>query len=404
MINPPERGAQSGGISLQYRANTPEGTRDRLFTECRDRRQIQSRLTHLFRRRGYAEIITPETEFYDLFVQSGNPLPQEAMLKIIDRSGKICVMRPDCTIPIARVAATKLRDMVFPQRLYYNQTVFRSSGANQGGSGEIAQCGIELIGASGVKADMEVVAMAVDALRECGLEHFHIELGHADFFRGLAGQMEMEPDQAETMRQYIETKNFAALNDLLEPYRDRSAWRALHSLSRLFGDRSVLDEAQALTGGNEALDYLREIYALLDGAGYGGNLRFDLGLVHQIDYYTGLVFRGYAEGYGAAVLSGGRYDRLAESFGRSAQATGFSVDVDGVAACLPPARLPERTALIHFEKEYLAQAMAQVDMREPGTAELSPCGSLEKSRNLAREKGIPHLILVDGDGAREVPV
>ena len=131
---------------MYYTPNTPEGTRDRLFAECRDRRQVQSKLTHLFRQRGYAEIITPEVEFYDLFVKSGNPMPQESMLKIIDRSGKICVMRPDCTTPIARVAATKLRDMVFPQRLYYNQTIFRSSGANKGGNSEIAQQGTYTVG------------------------------------------------------------------------------------------------------------------------------------------------------------------------------------------------------------------------------------------------------------------
>ena len=77
---------------------------------------MQSALVELFRRRGYTEVITPDVEFYDLFVQSGNPVPQETMLKIIDRSGKIMVMRPDCTAPIARVAATKLRHLALPQR------------------------------------------------------------------------------------------------------------------------------------------------------------------------------------------------------------------------------------------------------------------------------------------------
>ena len=111
---------------MQYRINTPEGTRDRLFAECRDRRSVQTALADLFRRRSYAEVSTPEVEFYDLFLQSGNPIPQEAMLKIIDRSGKIMVMRPDCTTPIARVAATKLKALPLPQRLYYAQPVFRS--------------------------------------------------------------------------------------------------------------------------------------------------------------------------------------------------------------------------------------------------------------------------------------
>ena len=84
---------------MAYTIHTPEGTRDRLFAECRDRRDTQTALTDLFRRRSYSEVSTPEVEFYDLFLRSGNPIPQEAMLKIIDRSGKIMVMRPTAPPP-----------------------------------------------------------------------------------------------------------------------------------------------------------------------------------------------------------------------------------------------------------------------------------------------------------------
>ncbi len=81
------------------------------------------------------------------------------------------------------MAATKLKGQPLPQRLYYDQTVFRSGQAHQGGSIEIAQCGIEMIGAVGEKADLEIVVMAVDTLRACGMKRFHIEVGHAGFYR-----------------------------------------------------------------------------------------------------------------------------------------------------------------------------------------------------------------------------
>ncbi|MGN1004631.1 MAG: ATP phosphoribosyltransferase regulatory subunit, partial [Oscillospiraceae bacterium] len=174
---------------MNFVINTPEGTRDRLFAECADRRKVQNTLTELFAEKGYAEISTPEVEFYDLFVQSGNPLPQESFLKIVDRSGKIMVMRPDCTAPIARVAATKLKAVPLPQRLYYNETVFRSGQAHKGGSSEIAQCGVELIGAAGQQADVEVIALAVEALKAVSPHPFHIELGHVGLFRALAAEM-----------------------------------------------------------------------------------------------------------------------------------------------------------------------------------------------------------------------
>lgn len=325
---------------MNYIINTPEGTRDRLFAECADRRKVQGALTDLFAANGYAEISTPEIEFYDLFIQSGNPLPQESFLKIIDRDGKIMVMRPDCTVPIARVAATKLKAVPLPQRLYYNETVFRSGQAHKGGSSEIAQCGIELIGAAGQEADVEVIALAVEALKASSQHAFHIELGHVGLFRALAAEMNMGAAQTEQMRLLIEGKHFAALNNLLEPYKEKPACAVLTRLSQLFGSFEVLDEAEALVGKREEVEYLRTLYAALQKKGYDQYIRFDLGLVHQIDYYTGVVFRGYVEGAGAPVLSGGRYDNLVEKFGRPAPAIGFSVDADAVASCLSQPQAP----------------------------------------------------------------
>ena len=388
---------------MAFSVNTPEGTRDRLFAECLERRQVQRALTGLFRRRGYGEVITPEVEYYDLFLRSGDALPQESMLKLIDRSGKIMVMRPDCTTPIARVAATKLKSVPLPQRLYYDQTVFRSNRAHDGGSSEIAQCGVEMIGAMGKKADLEIVAMAVDALRACGIGRFYVELGHAGFFRGLARQMDMPGEELERMRAYIEGKNYAALNDLLEPYQGQRACAALRRLPYLFGGPEILDEAQELGGESDAIDYLRQLYGELDRAGYGAYLRFDLGLVHQIDYYTGVVFRGYAEGAGRPVLSGGRYDGLVERFGRKAEATGFAVYVDELSGCLS-VRVPKLELVIHYEEGCLARALAEADARPEGSCELSPCRTLESTLRLAREKGAGQVLVVEPAGERLVAV
>lgn len=325
---------------MNYMINTPDGTRDRLFAECADRRKVQNALTELFSRNDYAEISTPEIEYYDLFVQSGNPLPQESFLKIVDRSGKIMVMRPDCTTPIARVAATKLKAVPLPQRLYYNETVFRSGQAHKGGSSEIAQCGIELIGAAGQQADVEVIALAVEALKAVSPHAFHIELGHVGLFRALSDEMEMGAAKTEQIRLLIEGKQFAALNDLLSDYQDKPAYAVLSRLSQLFGSTEVLDEAESLVGKREEVEYLRALYSALKEKGCEQYVRFDLGLVHQIDYYTGVVFRGYIEGAGAPVLSGGRYDNLVEKFGRTAPAIGFAVDADAVAACLNQVQVP----------------------------------------------------------------
>ena len=387
---------------MKLTINTPEGTRDRLFSECQERRQVQQRLTRLFRQRGYLEVSTPETEYYDLFALSGSDIPQERMISVSDPSGKFCVMRPDSTTPIARVAATKLSALPLPQRLYYDQTVYRANPAHTGGSREIPQCGVELIGARGMKADLEIIVTAIDALRSCGAPRFHVELGHAGFFRDLAARLEMDEGTVERMRELVEGKKFAALTAFLAPWEGDPAAAALDRLSRLFGGAEVLDEADKLAGPTEAVDYLRALYDELSAAGYGPYIRFDLGMVHQIDYYTGVVFRGYVEGAGEAVLSGGRYDHLVEVFGREAQATGFAVDVDAVARTLPETALPALDCVVHYEPGFLARALEAVDSRPAGTCELSPCRTLESSLNLARDKGIRSVLVIDNNGERMV--
>ncbi len=390
---------------MKYIPNTPEGTRDRLFGECRERRLVQAALTDLFRQRGYTEIITPDVEYYDVFALAGSSIPQEAMLKVIDKSGKICVLRPDGTTPIARVAATKLKDIILPRRFYYNQCVYRSSSGNKGENGEIPQCGVELIGASGKKADLEMIAAAVDSIRACGVKQFHVEIGHAGIFSSFMEGMDLAEEDMETVRGLIEGKNFAALGDYLEAHADQPGCAAVKRLAYLFGGPEVLDEAEALLGReDESIEYLRALYRILQAAGYGDAIRFDLGMVHRIDYYTGVIFRGYVEGAGTAVLSGGRYDKLCASFGRPAQAIGFAVDVDAVAACLPRVELPQVQTVIHYEPSMLARALEIVDALPQGSSELSPCSRLEGTLNLAREKNIRTVLVVDENGEREVEV
>ena len=384
--------------------NTPEGTRDRLFAECQERRQVQDRLTRLFRQRGFLEVSTPETEYYDLFALSGSAIPQERMIKVWDGEGKFCVMRPDSTTPIARVAATKLKAVPLPQRLYYSQTVYRAGPAHNGGSREIPQCGVELIGAAGKKADVEIIAAAIDSLRVCGAPKFHVELGHAGYFRELAGRLGLGEGETEEMRALIEGKNFAALTAFLAPWRDHPACAALERLGRLFGGREVLGQAERLAGKTPAVDYLAALYDELAAAGYGPYVRFDLGMVHQIDYYTGVVFRGYVEGAGDAVLSGGRYDTLMGDFGRNAPATGFAVDVDAVARCRPSAERPGVGTLVHFAPSELDRALAAVDGRVAGTCELSPCETLEATLALAKEKGAGRVLVLEPGTERMVEV
>jgi ATP phosphoribosyltransferase len=143
----------------KYNCITPEGTRDLLFEECTARREIESKLMDLFRANGYSEVITPFVEFYDVF--EGCHIPAENMYKSLDSKGRAIVIRPDSTLPIIRLAETRLKNEPRPLKLCYNQTIYRVNPKEAGRDDEIAQCGVELIGAD----DDSVISLAKDALK-----------------------------------------------------------------------------------------------------------------------------------------------------------------------------------------------------------------------------------------------
>ena len=123
----------------RYDLITPEGTRDLLFEECLARRMVENKLTTLFSRFGYSEVVTPGIEFYDLFSGSSRNFQQESMYKLTDSKGRLIVMRPDSTIPIARLASTRLKDAKRPLRLYYNQSIYENNALLKGRSDEVVQ-------------------------------------------------------------------------------------------------------------------------------------------------------------------------------------------------------------------------------------------------------------------------
>lgn len=321
----------------RYNISTPEGTRDLLFSSCRALRKTENAIRETLEGKGYSEIITPAVEYYDVFAQANPALDQDTMLKIIDKSGRICVARPDNTTPIARIAATRLDDAALPVRLYYSQKVFRSVSGDHGHKGEFLQIGAELIGADGLQADLDILSAAFEALQNTGAENFRIELGHAEIYKALIEALGVDAATAESIRRLIENKSFAALGDVLAPYGCRPEAKALYAMPQLFGGIEVLDEVEVLTGNVRvlgAIAYLRRLYAALDEAGFGGAVMIDLGLVHEMDYYTGIMFRGYCGGAGAAILAGGRYNALCAKFGKDMPAGGFGIDVESVAESL----------------------------------------------------------------------
>lgn len=388
----------------RYDLITPEGTRDLLFEDCLARRKVEKTLAALFEGFGYSEVVTPGIEFYDAFSGSTRNFRQESLYKLTDSKGRLIVLRPDSTIPIARLAATRLKDSDSPLRLYYNQSVFSNNALLKGRSDEVVQAGIELIGGDNVKrADLEVLCTAVEALASFDKDNFRLEIGHIGYFKELVAQLNVDDDVIEEIRMLISSKNFPALNDLLDEIGDNEITRALKQLPSLFGGIEVLDKASDIYANDKItgiLYNLRKVFNRLSSLGYEGKISVDLGIVSHTDYYTGIVFKGYLSEVGQSVLKGGRYDNLIGSFGKELPAVGFGVNVDYVALHLEriganPAGKPV-DAVIFGEKGYVVEAMAHAQklVREGFKLEHSLFNSYEETVEYAKSKGIKKVITV----------
>jgi len=340
---------------------TPEGTKDYLFEECNRRSAVTAILKTIFKSHDYHRVMTPTTEYYDVFTASEGYLPQEQMYKLIDKKGKLMVLCPDGTVPIARLTAARLTHMEMPLRLYYSHNVYRMANGLRGHSSEIYQCGVELIGNGSLRSDLEILAIAADSLEKISGGDFRLEICNIGYFKALMNSLGADEEICEEIRSNIEQKNFASLNDLLDNFPGNKAAEALRFLPRLFGGEEVFERAYQLFDDINARDALRElhtVYESLQAMGLGNQVIIDLGLVNQAEYYTGIIFRGYFNEVGEPVLSGGRYDTLLRDFGADLPAIGFAVNVDLASSILPKTGIKAADILVQAETdEYLAKAL-----------------------------------------------
>ena len=387
----------------KYDLITPEGTKDLLFDECIIRQSAEEKIHKNFKSRGYSELLTPVTEFYDVFNHSSSYFPQDKLFKLTDNKGRLLTLRPDNTVPIARIVATRLKDSPLPLRLYYDQCVFVNEPSLKGKSTQIKQTGIELIGSSSKMADIEVISAAIEVLSSCSSDSFSLEIGDIRFFKELVNKLEADEQTKEAVRDYIDAKNYPALNDLLDSIGKNEITHALKRLPRLFGGEEVFEKAAKLFSDSDidpVLSGLHTLYRQVSELIGSGRLTVDLGMVNRTDYYTGVIIKGYLEGYGAEVLSGGRYDKLIKDFGYDVPATGFAVNVDAVAKIEMKHHTvgPHKPDAVVFAKEGFeikAVKMAD-DLRKEGiTAEMSLFDTIEETREYCREKGISKIIIAE---------
>ena len=314
----------------------PYGTRDVLPGEAAARRQMEDKICGLFTLWGYDEVATPTFEYLDTFAGMGQP--GAGSFKFFDRKDNILMLRTDMTTPIARMVATRMRKVKGVKRLSYRAQLFRYEEAQAGRQCEFTQCGIEMMGAAGAAADAEVIALAVSTLLEAGLRDFNITLGQMEFINGLIEAAALTEVQAQSIKQCLIKRNVAGLEEAVEAAKIPEQLAIIFKeLLFLHGGIALLEDMQKRVLSRRcwnALENLREIFELAKAYGVEQYLSFDLGLTRSLDYYTGMLFEGYAAGMGYSLIGGGRYDNMMQRFGEPCPATGFALGIDRIALTL----------------------------------------------------------------------
>lgn len=314
---------------------TPRGFRDILPQEALARERITETVRSCFSSHGYLPVETPILEDRGVIETAGRI--QDSPFQLFDKDDRLLMLRPDLTLPIARMVASRLDSNQLPARLRYVAPVVREQGALRGQPRQFTQLGVELVGGDGTAAEAEVVSLLADALARLGVPDWYVVCGSVAPLTALLDSCDLGEAFSRQVLQLVHDSDLVGLDDLLATTKGLTdnQRRALREIVRLNGDERIVDELGELldlagVDGHEAItDGLRNLLASCAPLVRQGRLRFDFSIINSFDYYTGLVFKAYAEGIAASLASGGHYDAVLENLGLpGVSACGFAMSLE----------------------------------------------------------------------------
>ncbi|MFW6001130.1 MAG: ATP phosphoribosyltransferase regulatory subunit [Halanaerobium sp.] len=312
-----------------------EGVRDILPAELRKRRTIYRKIRKVFEKNAYREVITPTLESLELYAGIEGLVDKSEMFKVVDDRGQILVLRPDLTMPIARLAASRFQDSPRPLKFSYLSSAFQSKNSQSLSLKEKTQAGVELIGSDSLESDLEMLMLLIKTMKAVKVEKPLIDIGHADLINEIFADLHLNEKQKIELRKLLAAKNRVGVKNYLKNVDlSEEAEHVLLRLPVLFGNpKKVVSELEAMPLSEETLEVLKtldNLFNKLEDFALLKYITFDPMLISRHGYYTGLIFKGYADGYSNLLASGGRYDNLTEKFGVEEAAVGFALEIENL--------------------------------------------------------------------------
>ena len=293
------------------------------------RRTIEKTFEEYFETLDYQYIEPRIFQSYDDFISSNLRLDSKKTVKVLSGDSRVLILRPDNTTNVLERVIKHWEDSE-PLKIYYNSKIYLNESTTF--IGEYGQMGLEYLGEDSIKADQEIIAMSVEVMKKMD-QPFILELGTSRYIDGFFNELAIDEKSKDLLRSKIARKSKTEIMDLIEKNQlDGGKKDLLMNLLDLQGNIvEVIDKSEKYFMNEEMAEAIEELKALRDffeKEDLGQWIHFDLSMIPDLDYYDGIIFKGYYFASSKKILSGGRYDRLTEKFGKRISAIGFSINMD----------------------------------------------------------------------------
>lgn len=278
-------------------------------------------LRSLYKSYGYTQYKMNKFEEYDLYASNKNFLVSDNVITFTDTDGKLMALKPDVTLSIIKNAHPKPAET---EKLFYDENVYRvSSGTRM--FKEIKQAGLECLGNIDVFCISEVLGLAAKSL-ELISSCYVLEISHAGILSDILDECGFSAGTKNEILKYMGEKNLHGVCEIFES--NGLSPEKIESLMKMKGS---VQEALIFLQKNfpgKASEELAEAVGMLCKEVPADKLRIDFSVVNDMNYYNGIVFRGYVNGIPSGMLSGGQYGSLVRKMGKNYEAIGFAVYLD----------------------------------------------------------------------------
>jgi len=282
-------------------------------------------LRGLYEQYGYRKYRMGKFEEYGLYAENKDFLGSDKVITFTDLDGRLLALKPDVTLSIIKGTKATAQSN---EKLYYIENVYRESRESHTFA-EISQLGLEFIGKVDAYCITEVIALAAKSLQAISKDYI-LEISHMDFVVAFLESLPVGESVKLKILRSIRNKNADGIKKIAEGTGlDPQQVGRLCQIPHLYGEiHKTIESAKKLSVNekmDQALQELESIYQALKALGIAKNIQVDFSMVNDIDYYNGVIFKGYIKEIGKSVLSGGQYDQAMALLNKKVDAIGFAL-------------------------------------------------------------------------------